>query len=130
ARPGAYAYGPFSKEVNGTHKPATFSGFYNWATSTHPGHPIMLAEWGVFEYTPDPSQKAWIYSTVADDLSQFPMLKGIVYFDSPNCPKGDSRIDSSGQSIDAFRALAANPVFDVDVGGSSSSSSMDGHNPL
>lgn len=121
AKPGAYAFGPFSKEVNGTHKPASFAGFYTWATTTHPGHPIMLAEWGVFEYTPDPSQKAWIYSTVADDLGKFPMLKAIVYFDSPNCPKGDSRINSSSQSIAAFRSLAADSVFDVDVGTASSS---------
>ena len=87
----------------------------------------MLAEWGVFEYTPDPSQKAWIYSTVAQDLSQFPLLKGIVYFDSPKCPKGDSTIDSSAQARSAFRTLAANPIFDVNVTPGPGLSSLDGN---
>lgn len=115
AKPGAYAYGDFAKLVNGTHKPAIWPGFYTWATTTHPGIPVMLAEWGVFEFPSDPSQKAWIDSTVASEIGEFPQLKGIVYFDSPNAPKGDTRINSTPTALASFRALAAQPIFDVNV---------------
>ena len=115
ARPGAYAYGDFAKLVNGTHQPSRWPGFYTWATTTHPGKPLMLAEWGIFEYTSDPTRKAWIDSTVTTELPRFPDLKALVYFDSPNAPKGDTRINSSPLALASFRRLAAMPAFNVTV---------------
>lgn len=115
AKPGAYAFGDFAKLVDGTHNPSLWPGFYTWATTRHPGKPVMLAEWGIFEYPADPKQKAWVDSTVATQIGRFPQLKGIVYFDSPNAPKGDTRINSSAGALASFRAVAALPIFNVNV---------------
>ena len=35
----------FAALVNTAH--GSSPGFYDWATKTHPGKPLMLAEWGV-----------------------------------------------------------------------------------
>jgi hypothetical protein len=73
----------------------------------------MVSEWGVYEHTADPSRKAWIYSTVRQQLGQFPAIKGLVYFDSPNAPKGDTRPDSSAAALAEFRKLAESTAFSV-----------------
>ena len=43
--------------LNRTTDPAKFPGFYNWATTNHPGKPFILAEWGVHENSVDPTSK-------------------------------------------------------------------------
>ncbi len=116
AKPGTYAYGDFSYLVNMTKDKAAWPGFYNWATTAHPSKPLIIAEWGVFEYAEDPSQKAWIYSTVAQQIGQFPAIKAMMYFNSPNAPKGDTRIDSSTSALDSFKLLTADKVLEVKIG--------------
>jgi beta-mannanase len=84
----------------------TFPGFYTWATTSHPGKPLMLAEWGVFERTTDLASKPQFFDTIPRQLASFPWVKAMVYFDSPNAPRGDTRIDSTSESLTAFRSLS------------------------
>jgi len=113
ARPGGYGHGDFTYLVNRTSDPRKWPGFYTWVTRTHGNKPLMIAEWGVYEYLPDPAKKAWIFSTVAAQLSRFPAIKGLVYFDSPSAPKGDTRPDSTTEALHQFRALADSTLFTV-----------------
>ncbi|MEV0132017.1 endoglucanase [Dactylosporangium sp. NPDC050688] len=111
ARPGGYGHGDFAYLVDRTSDPAKWPGFYTWVTRTHGNKPLMVAEWGVYEHAADPAQKAWIYSTVRQQLGRFPAIKALVYFDSPNAPKGDTRPDSSQAALAEFRKLAESTVF-------------------
>jgi hypothetical protein len=88
-----------------------FPGFYDWTRRVAPGKPLMLAEWGVFEQKNDPGRKQRFYASVAEQIGRFPRLKALVYFDSPRAPRGDTRIDSTGGALDAYRALGARPTF-------------------
>lgn len=116
AEPATYGHGDFDHLVNRTSDPQRWPGFYTWVTRTHGDKPLMIAEWGVFEYASDPSKKAWIYSTVADQLAKYPAIRALVYFDSPDAPKGDTRPDSSAEALTAYRRLAGSSHFDVEVG--------------
>ncbi|MET7425590.1 endoglucanase [Dactylosporangium sp. NPDC005555] len=113
ARPGGYGHGDFAYLVDRTSDPAKWPGFYTWITRTHGNKPLMIAEWGVYEHAADPTKKAWIYSTVRQQLGRFPAIKALVYFDSPNAPKGDTRPDSSQPALEEFRKLAASTTFSV-----------------
>jgi hypothetical protein len=76
----------------------------------------MLAEWAIYEYTADVTQKAKVFTTVLPDMAKYPALKAMVYFDSPKTQNGtDTRMDSSAQSLTEFRKIAADPRFDVSV---------------
>jgi hypothetical protein len=117
AEPGSYHYGDLHALVNRTTNKAVFPGFYNWATQQHPNKPLMLAEWGVFDYAADPSQKAVLFAKLHSQLRQLPAIKGMVYFDTAKDQRGfDIRIDSSPQSLTEFRKIAADPIFKVKVG--------------
>jgi beta-mannanase len=111
ARPGRYGYGDFAYLVDHTSNPAKWPGFYSWVTAAHGNKPLMVAEWGVYEH--DPAQKAWIFSTVARQIGRFPAIRALVYFDSPNAPKGDTRPDSSQPALSEFKKLAESAVFSV-----------------
>jgi hypothetical protein len=111
ARPGQYGYGDFAYLVDHSSNPAKWPGFYSWVTRTHGNKPLMVAEWGVYEH--DPAQKAWIFSTVARQLGRFPAIRALVYFDSPNAPKGDTRPDSSPPALSEFKKLAESTMFSV-----------------
>ncbi|WP_327006334.1 endoglucanase [Dactylosporangium sp. NBC_01737] len=113
AKPGGYGHGDFTYLVDRTSDPAKWPGFYTWVTRTHGNKPLMIAEWGVYEHAADPAQKAWIYSTVRQQLGRFPAIKALVYFDSPNAPKGDTRPDSSQAALAEFQKLASSTVFSV-----------------
>jgi hypothetical protein len=113
AKPGGYGHGDFAYLVDRTSDPAKWPGFYTWITRTHGNKPLMIAEWGVYEHAADPAQKAWIYSTVRQQLGRFPAIKALVYFDSPNAPKGDTRPDSSQAALSEFQKLASSTVFSV-----------------
>jgi hypothetical protein len=115
ARPGGYGHGDFANLMNRTSNPERWPGFYNWATRTKGHKPLMVAEWGVYEYPSDRSKKAWIFSTVARQLPQFPAIKALVYFDSPAAPKGDTRPDSSTEALTEYRRLAGSTTFQVEM---------------
>jgi hypothetical protein len=70
----------------------------------------------VYEYPADPEQKAWIFSTVAEQIGQFPRIKALVYFDSPAAPKGDTRPDSTTTALEEFKSLADSALFAVSLG--------------
>ena len=116
ARPGGYGHGDFGYLVDRTSDPKRWPGFYTWATRLHGNKPLMVAEWGVFEYPSDPARKAWIFSTVAPQLRRYPAIRALVYFDSPAAPKGDTRPDSSGAALAEYRRLAGSSLFSIGTG--------------
>jgi hypothetical protein len=102
------ACGDFAGMLNRVYvKNGTYNGFYNWATTTHPGVPLMLSEWGVFENGGDVTRKADFIKTVAPELGQFPALKAMVYFDSPHASHGSGAINSSPEALSAYQQLSA-----------------------
>ncbi len=113
ADPDAHHHGDFAELVNQTTDPDRWPGFYNWARKAHPDKPLMLSEWGVFEYAADPGNKREIFASVQRQLPDYPALKALVYFDSPRAPRGDTRIDSSPQALAAFRVIANLPVWSI-----------------
>jgi hypothetical protein len=116
AEPGGNGHGDFAYLVNRTSDAKKWPGFYSWVTRTHGNKPLMVAEWGVYEYPADPEQKAWIFSTVNEQIGHFPKIKALVYFDSPSAPKGDTRPDSTGTALEEFKSLAESTLFGVTLG--------------
>jgi beta-mannanase len=95
--------GDFAATVN---KPKdAWTGFYNWAHANHPDKPVMLAEWGVFERADSPGRQAWFFDDVKAHLADFPQLKAMVYFDSPQAPKGSTNFDQDAGAPAAFKSL-------------------------
>jgi beta-mannanase len=92
-------------------------GFYRWATTKHPGKPLMVAEWGVYHRVGKVVDKSAQFGSVLPELARRPAIKAIVYFDTEHDATGDRdiSIDSSAGSAAAFRRLAADPIFDVRV---------------
>jgi beta-mannanase len=90
-------------------------GFYQWATTKHPGKPMMVAEWGAYHRVGKVVSKAAQFDSVLPQLAKRPAIKAIVYFDTKKDAFGDRdiSIDSSAPSLAAFRKLAANPLFNV-----------------
>ncbi|BFU45213.1 hypothetical protein KRMM14A1004_34500 [Krasilnikovia sp. MM14-A1004] len=116
AEPGRYHFGGFADLLD--RRPDTGgSGFYDWATTRHPGKPVMVAEWGVYHRVGRPADKAPEFASVLPELRRRPAIKAIVYFDTDNDAYGDRDIsvDSSASSLAAFRRLATDPLFDVTV---------------
>jgi hypothetical protein len=74
-----------------------------------------VAEWGVYHRVGKPADKAPAYNTVVPELQKRPAIKAIVYFDTARDDEGDRdiSINSMASSLAAFRALAANPIFNV-----------------
>ena len=79
----------------------------------------MAAEWGVYDSsaTIDPTNKAKIFDTVVPQIKTMPAIKALVYFDTAADQSGhDMRIDSTQAALDAFKKIAADPIFTVKVG--------------
>jgi hypothetical protein len=116
SQPGGYHYGTLTDLLNRTTDPTKFPGFYNWHQANHKNKPLMLSEWGVHEYAVDPSEKAKTLSKVLTELSNFPAVKGMLWFDTAKDQNGsDIRIDSSAQSLVEFKKIAADPRFKVKI---------------
>jgi hypothetical protein len=95
---------------------AAWPGFYTWATTTHPGKPIMLAEWGVTEDPLNPAAKTDFFATMLSELPSFPDLKALVYWNAPGAlPQDGTRIDSDPAALSAYRQLAGSPLFQVSL---------------
>jgi glycosyl hydrolase family 26 len=90
-------------------------GFYDWSVKNHPNKPIMVAEWGMYHRVSSPTSKAAAFATVLPELAAHPKVKAIVYFDTARDDEGDRNIavDSTADSLTAFRKVAASPMFDV-----------------
>jgi hypothetical protein len=116
--PGYYHYGGFGDLVD--RKPATGgAGFYDWSVRNHPLKPIMVAEWGMYHRISRPTSKAAAFGGVLDTLKSHPGIKAVVYFDTAQDKDGDRNIavDSTPDSLTAFRLVAASPMFDVKLAG-------------
>lgn len=88
-----------------------FPGFYTWATTEHPGKPIMLAEWGVTYDSLNPEGQAAFFDNVSIALEAFPAIKALVYFDMPSPPAGQN-YTYPGHALGAYRRLGrASPVL-------------------
>ncbi|MFD1114734.1 glycoside hydrolase family 26 protein [Sphaerisporangium aureirubrum] len=90
---------------------APWPGFYRWTQTRFPGKPIMIAEWGAFDRPEDPAFKATFYNSVRRQIRGYPQIKALVYFDSPNAPRGDTRFDTTPPTAHAFTELARAPYF-------------------
>ncbi len=106
--------GDFASLVNTAH--GSSPGFYSWATSKHPGKPLMLAEWGVYDdhLSGNPMGPAQFYGSVATELSRFPALKALVYFtmNPKDVPAGGATSPTiTAPGLSAWRTLAQNPML-------------------
>jgi beta-mannanase len=105
-------------------------GWYDWATTTHPGKPIMVAEWGMYHRvvksyagtTPKNKDGATVstdktsaFASVIPELKAHPKVKAMVYFDTKSDDTGDRDIsvDSTPENLAAFTRIAADPIFNV-----------------
>ena len=89
-----------------------FPGFYTWATTAHPGKPLMLAEFGV-EST-SVAERVSVFSSLAATAPTMPALKAFVYFNhGPDSVTGtnDYALDSDPQVLAAARAAFADLYF-------------------
>jgi hypothetical protein len=89
-------------------------GFYTWATTTHPGKPLMLAEWGVTERANNPGAKANFFDAMPAIERGYPAIKAILYWNSDGYP---TRVDSTSRSLAAFQELAQDPLYDTHLSG-------------
>jgi Glycosyl hydrolase family 26 len=104
--------GDFKKLVNRHYgNGQVFRGAYRWAHAHHPRKPVMLAEWGASESPVDPGWKGRMFGSVTRGLRSMPNLKLISYFDSPGDKGDDKSVDTSASSMNAWRHLAAKPMF-------------------
>ncbi|GIF24261.1 hypothetical protein BJ973_007742 [Actinoplanes tereljensis] len=92
-------------------------GFYDWSVKNHPKKPIMVAEWGMYHRVGQPTSKAAAFATVVPQLLKHSKIKAIVYFDTAQDDEGDRNIavDSTADSLAAFRKVAAEPLFNVEL---------------
>jgi hypothetical protein len=89
-------------------KDGSFPGFYSWIKKSHPGKPMMLAEWGVAPDAKNPGGMAAFFRNVGSELAHYPNLKALVYFDMPTPPAGEPRTYLAAEkssSLNAYRAL-------------------------
>jgi hypothetical protein len=95
---------------------SSWPGFYTWATSAHPGKPVMLAEWGVTEDPLNPAAKATFFDTMLAQSALFPDIKALVYWSSPGSNPADATsIDSDPAALAAFQRLAASTEYHVSL---------------
>jgi hypothetical protein len=109
------SYGDLDHLVNATTAPNRFPGFYTLMVQQHPNKPLLVSEWGVFENTSNTGLKAQMFLNIASQLQSHPAIRAMVYFDSPQAPKGDTRIDSSSAALAAYRTLSDSTIFDLAV---------------
>lgn len=102
----------FDGLVNKTRKEyPQWPGFYRWMQARFPGKPVMVAEWGVFERPRDRAFKRRFFESVRTQIKRYPQIKALLYFDSPQAPRGDTSFDSDQGADRAFSELARDPYF-------------------
>jgi hypothetical protein len=64
------------------------------------------------------ADKAPAYASVLAELAKRPAVKAIVYFDTKKDDEGDRdiSINSSASALAAVKKLAADPIFNVEIG--------------
>jgi hypothetical protein len=93
------------------------TSWYDWAATVHPDKPVMVAEWGMYHRVAYPTDKAPAFQTVVPVVKAHPQIKAVVYFDTASDNEGDRNIavNSTPSSLTAFRAIAADPMFNVTI---------------
>ncbi len=70
--------------------------------------PIMICEWGCSEQGGD--KAAWIHQSFLHDVpEQMPRIRALIVFSKK--AEGDFRIQSSPSALDAYRDMAASPIY-------------------
>ncbi|MFI5840636.1 DNRLRE domain-containing protein [Catenuloplanes sp. NPDC051500] len=112
-----YHHGDFDDLLDRGPVRGTNLGFYDWATTKHPGKPVMVAEWGVYQSLTRTADKGAVFDTVLAQLKARPAVKALVYFDTPADDAGDRNISvsSSASALAAFKKIAADPYFNVSL---------------
>jgi hypothetical protein len=90
-------------------------GFYNWAAAEFPSKPLMLGEWGVWYDPTNSVHKSWFFDNVSQEIANYPRIKAMVYFDSPDAEGRSSSVDQPSDALPAYQKLGALPEFQVDV---------------
>jgi beta-mannanase len=113
AEKGYYHYGLFADLLD--RKGKTGPGFYDWAVTKR--KPLMIAEWGAYHRVGKITDKAPQYNSVRPELAKRSAIKAIVHFDTKNDDEGDRdiSIDSTKTGLAAFKKLAADPIFNVQL---------------
>jgi fibronectin type III domain protein len=75
----------------------------------YPQKPFMASETASCDVGGD--KAAWIDDARRTIETSFPRLRAIVWFDEHNEPECDWRVDSSPESLAAYRAMGADPYF-------------------
>jgi beta-mannanase len=115
AERGYYHHGMFGDLLD--RRAPNGAGFYDWAVRNHKSKPIMVAEWGAYHRVGRVTDKTAQFNSVLPELANRPAIKAIVYFDTKKDQFGDRdiSINSTARNLTAFRRLAANPLFNVQV---------------
>jgi hypothetical protein len=118
ATPGGYHNGDFRYLMDRTTDATKFPGWYTWATTKHPGKPIVVAEWAIYDDATSAAKiganTAKVLNTVLPQLAGMPAIKAMVYFDTQHDQAGhDMRIDATPEGLAAFKKIAADPRFTV-----------------
>jgi hypothetical protein len=86
-----------------------FEGFYEYGLSR--GKPMMILEWGTGEDHLRPMRKAEWISDAAETLKTWPEIFGVSYFHSGRNRSCQRWVNTSPQSLDAFRSMGADEYF-------------------
>ncbi|MFC4335680.1 glycosyl hydrolase [Salininema proteolyticum] len=88
-------------------------GYYDWTVRNHPTKPIMLGEWGVFRDPDRPDHQRRVFEEARAQLSHYPRLKAMVYFESPNAEGRNSEVHHDPRTLESYRELMRTPSFSV-----------------
>ncbi|MEO7060643.1 MAG: hypothetical protein ABI083_13055 [Lapillicoccus sp.] len=103
----------FSQMMNRRYSNQTpWVGMYNWATANHPGKPLMIPEFGVYDV--GGTRKATVLTSIGQQVNQFPAIKAIVYWNSGTGKK--SMIQYGQGAVAAARWSATQPWTRQSVG--------------
>jgi beta-mannanase len=98
---------PLATFANNTASGSSFPGFYTWATQTHPGKPLMLAEFAILGNSSQ--ARADSFNQVMHQVRALPAIKAFVYWNSrpndPNTGGKDFSFDADPQVLAAATNL-------------------------
>jgi hypothetical protein len=91
-----------------------FQAPHDWIAER--GKPMVLGEWGSVEHPANPAAKAEWIAEAATWIKLHPNVKVVSYFHSHDVNPANNRdcdwtLDSSAQSMAAFRSMVADPYF-------------------
>src|SRR5213082_482827 len=110
---GLSVYGQQFKDEPWADMPSLLDWPYKEISGLDPNKPIMVAEWATGEFPHSGNKGAWIKEGLDLFRSRYPRVKAAVYWHERWQNADDSysnlRVNSSVESLNAYRAGAANP---------------------